>query len=226
MAGGAAGVVVGTAILSWFSVRLQQVLVATEQASALAVAEADARHDPLTTLPNRRGLEEYAAQITAAGLPAVIALADIDHFKAVNDTYGHDAGDVILFAVAQRLHHACRTQRPPWPDMVGRWGGEEFVLILPRLPADAAPPASRPCAARSTTAPCPVRATRCASPCRWAPPWSMCRPCTSPPRWNARTRRCIAPKPAAATACDGTRPCCPPWGRHPPSGAGSGAPAH
>ena len=139
VAGGAAGFVVGTAILGWFSIRLQQVLVATEQANALVVAEADARHDPLTTLPNRRGLEEYAAQITAAGLPCVIALADIDHFKAVNDTYGHDGGDVILFAVAQRLRHACRTQRPPWPDMVGRWGGEEFVLILPKLPATAAP---------------------------------------------------------------------------------------
>lgn len=139
IAGGAFGFLVGMGIFLWFGQQLQSVFVTREQAAQLTAAQADARHDVLTTLPNRRALEEYAAQITAAGLPAVVAMADVDHFKAVNDTYGHDAGDAILFAVAQRLRNACRTQRKQWPDMVGRWGGEEFVLILPTLPADAAP---------------------------------------------------------------------------------------
>ncbi len=139
VAGGAFGFLVGAGIFLWFGRQLQSVLIASEQAAQLTAAQADARHDALTTLPNRRALEEYAAQITAAGLPAVVAITDIDRFKAVNDTYGHDAGDAILFAVAQRLRSACRTQRKQWPDMVGRWGGDELVLILPTLPADAAP---------------------------------------------------------------------------------------
>ncbi|WP_053958352.1 GGDEF domain-containing protein [Sulfobacillus thermosulfidooxidans] len=98
-----------------------------------------ARTDPLTGLPNRRSLEEYAAQVTTEGLPAVIALLDIDHFKHVNDTWGHDVGDHVLKVVAERARQACRTDRAPWPDMVGRWGGEEFVLVLPQMPDAAAP---------------------------------------------------------------------------------------
>lgn len=111
----------------------------TEQEQIIAQEREASRTDPLTHLPNRRSLEEYAHSITDAGLPAIIAILDIDHFKQVNDTWGHDVGDVVLKNVAERLAHACRTQRTPWPDMVGRWGGEEFVVILPQMPPNIAP---------------------------------------------------------------------------------------
>ena len=106
----------------------------TEQEQIIAQEREASRTDPLTHLPNRRSREEYARSVTDAGLPAIVAIFDIDHFKQVNDTWGHDVGDIVLKTVAERLAHACRTQRTPWPDMVGRWGGEEFVVILPQMP--------------------------------------------------------------------------------------------
>ncbi|PSR25230.1 MAG: hypothetical protein C7B46_20740, partial [Sulfobacillus benefaciens] len=110
----------------------------TEQEQIIAQEREASRTDPLTHLPNRRSLEEYAQSVTDAGLPAIVAIFDIDHFKQVNDTWGHDVGDLVLKTVAERLTHACRTQRTPWPDIVGRWGGEEFVVILPQMPRDIA----------------------------------------------------------------------------------------
>jgi diguanylate cyclase (GGDEF)-like protein len=107
--------------------------------AARRMAEAEAQHDPLTGLPNRRAWDAYLAQVAAAGLPAAVAIADVDHFKAVNDTWGHAAGDAVLAAVARRLHRACRTDRGPWPDLVARLGGEEFGLLLPQMPREAAP---------------------------------------------------------------------------------------
>ncbi len=73
-----------------------------EQEYRLRREQEAARTDTLTGLPNRRALEEYAQQMTAEGLPAVVALLDIDHFKQVNDTWGHDIGDHVLQAVAHR----------------------------------------------------------------------------------------------------------------------------
>lgn len=110
-----------------------------EQEYHLRQAQEAARTDPLTGLPNRRALEEYARQVTTEGLPAVVALVDIDRFKQVNDTWGHDVGDIVLKTVAGRLQQACRTTRAMWPDRVGRWGGEEFVLILPQMPDTVVP---------------------------------------------------------------------------------------
>lgn len=136
--GGLAGWASGLTLLAWMAWALRPAFTAAAQRARAHSAEADARLDPLTALPNRRALDEYAADIQGAGLPAVVAIADVDFFKRVNDTYGHDAGDAVLFAVAQRLRGACRHHGEPWPDMVGRWGGEEFVLVLPQLPAEAA----------------------------------------------------------------------------------------
>lgn len=81
----------------------------------------------LTGLPNRRAFREAVAQITANGVNAAsIALLDIDHFKSVNDRFGHDAGDEVLQAFAITAQHLLREG-----DMIARLGGEEFGLLLP-----------------------------------------------------------------------------------------------
>jgi len=85
--------------------------------------------DSLTGLPNRRAVEEWSTrQLSAAarhGFSFWIAMADVDHFKSVNDTYGHDAGDEVLKKVAQILKSRSRSS-----DICGRMGGEEFIFIL------------------------------------------------------------------------------------------------
>ena len=91
--------------------------------------------DPLTRLWNRDGitmtLEKRAKYSQASGKPFVIAMLDLDHFKIVNDTHGHPAGDKILRDVAQRLR-ACAREF----DAVGRYGGEEFIIVMPDVDAD------------------------------------------------------------------------------------------
>lgn len=94
-----------------------------------------AHHDPLTGLPNRTLFRLRADAAVEEGVPAVIAILDLDRFKQVNDTLGHDAGDELLQAVGARLVGAVRTH-----DTIARLGGDEFGLVLPGLtPADAGP---------------------------------------------------------------------------------------
>jgi two-component system cell cycle response regulator len=85
--------------------------------------------DPLTSLPNRRAVEDWAArQLSGAaryGFSFWVALADLDHFKTVNDTHGHDAGDTVLKAFSQILKTKSRRS-----DICGRIGGEEFLFVL------------------------------------------------------------------------------------------------
>jgi len=89
-----------------------------------------ARRDPLTGLNNRRVLQEdlelLEARVTRYAQRYCIALLDIDHFKAYNDTYGHPAGDQALRAVSAQLQHEARAG-----DALYRYGGEEFLCILP-----------------------------------------------------------------------------------------------
>lgn len=91
-----------------------------------------AQHDGLTGLPNRALLSErLEAEIAAAtrsgGLLGLLYI-DLDGFKTINDTYGHDAGDVVLQQAARRMTHSVRRE-----DTVARIGGDEFVVLLPRL---------------------------------------------------------------------------------------------
>lgn len=104
-------------------------------ALALQLAE----RDPLTGLLNRRGFRDRAAELREAarrsGTPLALLVVDIDHFKALNDAHGHDAGDRALAAVAERLRAVARRN-----DVLARWGGEEFLFLLSGMDADAATP--------------------------------------------------------------------------------------
>jgi len=93
--------------------------------------------DPLTGLPNRRHamarLEREWQDSVADGTPLTCMLVDVDQFKLVNDTYGHEAGDTVLRELARTLAHASRTD-----DLVARLGGDEFLVICPRTPLQGA----------------------------------------------------------------------------------------
>lgn len=93
-----------------------------------------AEHDPLTRLPNRMGFARRALA-ARAGQPSVAVMLDVDHFKAVNDGWGHDAGDDVLRAVARAAEGGIRPG-----DALGRVGGEEFAVVLPGLTPEQALP--------------------------------------------------------------------------------------
>jgi diguanylate cyclase (GGDEF)-like protein len=96
-----------------------------------------AERDQLTGLYNRRKLDDSLAQEIIRseryGRPLSVILIDIDHFKNVNDTYGHQTGDTVLVESATRLSDTLRTS-----DIAGRWGGEEFLVICPETSLEAA----------------------------------------------------------------------------------------
>jgi diguanylate cyclase (GGDEF)-like protein len=102
------------------------------QAGHVAELTRRALHDPLTGLPNRTLLEDRMAMALAGqrrnGSVLAVLFCDLDHFKVVNDTYGHDGGDDVLVTMAQRLAHAVRAT-----DTVSRLGGDEFVVLCPDL---------------------------------------------------------------------------------------------
>ena len=90
----------------------------------VVAASEEANHDSLTGLRNRRGISTETLDGLEGGRPLAVILVDLDHFKQVNDTYGHDTGDQVLIEVAHRLRGAVRDQ-----DVVSRYGGEEFVVL-------------------------------------------------------------------------------------------------
>jgi diguanylate cyclase (GGDEF)-like protein len=96
----------------------------------LAIAETRAATDVLTGLPNRRAVDDtllrMLAQAGRSFSPLSVVLLDLDHFKQINDCYGHDRGDEVLAAFSTRLKEVMRES-----DFAGRSGGEEFVLFLP-----------------------------------------------------------------------------------------------
>ncbi|GAC1624164.1 MAG: diguanylate cyclase [Candidatus Acidiferrum sp.] len=97
--------------------------------------EEAARTDALTGLPNRRAIEEWTArQMRGAArhrFPVWVVLADIDSFKIINDSYGHDAGDAVLQTFAEVLKRNTRSS-----DICGRLGGDEFVLVITHVDAE------------------------------------------------------------------------------------------
>ena len=103
----------------------------------LAIAEVRAATDVLTGLPNARALRDnlirMVAQSDRSELPLTAILCDLDHFKEINDVYGHEKGDEALAAASATLRGAVRES-----DLVGRFGGEEFLILLPATPLDGA----------------------------------------------------------------------------------------
>ena len=100
----------------------------TDLRRARALLEHQAAHDELTGVPNRRRLREHLDEVLGGlspGEPSVLVmLADLDRFKAVNDTHGHPAGDRLLQLAAERMRAAMRAT-----DLVTRYGGDEFVVV-------------------------------------------------------------------------------------------------
>ncbi len=99
----------------------------------LSLLEQENSVDPLTGVYNRRFLERHLSEeVTRARkyvLPLSIILIDIDHFKLINDSYGHQAGDQVLASFANLLKRQLRE-----PDILARYGGEEFMVVAPQTP--------------------------------------------------------------------------------------------
>ena len=85
--------------------------------------------DPLTGVGNRRSMEDRLARCVAerrrAGAAVGVLFIDIDHFKSINDIYGHEIGDRVLKMIAETLKHNLR-----FSDSLARWGGDEFLVLL------------------------------------------------------------------------------------------------
>ncbi|MBL8520911.1 MAG: diguanylate cyclase [Betaproteobacteria bacterium] len=112
------------------SVNEERTQLLEKVAEAARAYEKLSKEDSLTGIANRRELDRILvaefARAVRTGRPLSVVLADLDHFKRVNDQHSHATGDAVLKVVAQQLKHACRKI-----DAVGRYGGEEFLLILP-----------------------------------------------------------------------------------------------
>ncbi|MGK5685553.1 GGDEF domain-containing protein [Actinoplanes sp. URMC 104] len=124
----------GHALADWISITVAFTLTAIVVASSLRnrhdrlreVLEAQALVDPLTGVANRRSFDGSLARASHGGGPLALLTVDIDHFKSINDTWGHGAGDRALQAVAEAL----RTVAKRTDDVVARLGGDEFALLL------------------------------------------------------------------------------------------------
>lgn len=119
--------------------RTKRILTIKETELKAVIAQADevSHTDSLTFLPNRRqiigDLQKEVMFSDRYGTPLTISMLDIDHFKKINDTYGHTVGDEVLRSLAGELRERIRH-----PDTIGRYGGEEFLIVLPHSTLKAA----------------------------------------------------------------------------------------
>lgn len=115
---------------AFFSVLLAICLITAIALDVIGKLQSDALSDPLSGLLNRRGFEERGSDVLAcsslSGMPVALVLADLDHFKSVNDTYGHACGDRVIATFAGLLRDAGGQE-----GVAGRIGGEEFAVVLP-----------------------------------------------------------------------------------------------
>lgn len=119
------------ALMDQYIVLLNKLNEKIEEVTRLSIT------DPLTGVFNRGKLNEELKREVSRSLrynsPLSLIMFDIDHFKSVNDTYGHDIGDIVLKEFTTRIYDDSRVT-----DIFGRWGGEEFLLILPETKLDGA----------------------------------------------------------------------------------------
>ncbi|MBA2284591.1 MAG: GGDEF domain-containing protein [Ktedonobacteraceae bacterium] len=129
----------GLTVSYFFSINRRMASAMTQLAEVHAVVAQQALTDAMTELPNRRAiyqdLQQEIERSGRSGHPLSLLFFDADHFKHVNDTYGHAVGDAVLHQIGVR---ASTVLRPL--DILGRFGGEEFVVILPDTTAEQAQP--------------------------------------------------------------------------------------
>ncbi len=125
------------ALASFIAIALNNSRQSEELKAKARELELASRTDPLTGLYNRRHLmekiEEERVRFKRNGRPFSVIICDIDYFKKVNDVYGHDCGDTVLKSLSTLLGRHIRKQ-----DCLGRWGGEEFLMLLPETTAEGA----------------------------------------------------------------------------------------
>jgi diguanylate cyclase (GGDEF)-like protein len=148
------GALLGALLLALGSLLLRRLRAGNlELEQTNAQLEQLSERDVLTGLSNRRGFQ--AAMQSCTRIDGTLMLVDVDHFKQINDRWGHAAGDVVLVELARRLRSALRDD-----DLIVRWGGEEFLLWVPATPrAEAEALVARTLAAISSE-PVPIGADR------------------------------------------------------------------
>ena len=162
----------------------------------LALAEFRANNDSLTGLPNKRAtddtLKRMVAQASRSIAPLTALMLDLDHFKQINDRFGHDKGDEVLAAVGAALQSCLRAG-----DFAGRFGGEEFLILLPDTGLDGAERVAEKI--RATIASISVPASSATSPQAWGSPTCSNTPATPPGSFEKPTVPCTRPRLLVAT---------------------------
>lgn len=136
--------VIGQVSLAWTAsgrgrrLLLVQIEDVTARRAAERALRREASHDALTGLTNRPSMTKKLTQLAAEKQRCALLFVDLDGFKEVNDTFGHEVGDEVLVAVARRFESAVRSR-----DVVARFGGDEFVVLCPMAPSDTAEDAER-----------------------------------------------------------------------------------